>query len=204
MRSALILAGGHGRRLGYKEKALIPVKGRTLLEHNLDVLGQLVDETIISLRDDEQKSVLKEYTGEGTVVTDRYTGVGPLAGILEGLKAAKGEYIVITACDMPFLHVGVLEMLFDRALGHDAAIPVWENEMLEPLHAVYRVKPMVRETENAIGRNDKIVLAAVFSLNDVVFVDVDEIRTVDPGLRTFMNINTWEDMALIEACDEGE
>ncbi|TFH43156.1 MAG: molybdenum cofactor guanylyltransferase, partial [ANME-2 cluster archaeon] len=48
MRSALILAGGRGRRLGYKEKALIPIKGRTILEYNLDLLERLVDEVIIS------------------------------------------------------------------------------------------------------------------------------------------------------------
>lgn len=198
MRSALILAGGRGRRLGYKEKALIPVRGRTILEHNLDVLERLVDEIIISARDDKQKSMLHRYMDEGTIVTDRYLDVGPLAGILEGLKAANGEYAVITACDMPFLNSEVVEMLFERALGHDAAIPVWENEVLEPLHAVYCIKSMVRETEKAIKRKDKFVLAPVFNLKDVVYVDMDEIRIIDPELRTFMNINTWADMEQIE------
>ncbi|TFH46165.1 MAG: molybdenum cofactor guanylyltransferase, partial [ANME-2 cluster archaeon] len=132
MRSALILAGGSGRRLGCKEKALIPIKGRTILEYNLDLLERLVDEVIISVRDDEQKGILEEYTGERTIIADHYTDIGPLAGILEGLKEAEGEYVFITACDMPFLDPEVVEMLFQRANGHDAAIPAWENEMLEP------------------------------------------------------------------------
>ncbi|HUV83660.1 MAG TPA: molybdenum cofactor guanylyltransferase [archaeon] len=198
MRSALILAGGRGRRLGYKEKALIPIKGRTILEYNLDLLERLVDEVIISVRDDEQKYILVEYTGERTIVIDEYPDVGPLAGILEGLKVAEGEYVFITACDMPFLNPEVVEMLFQRAKGHDAAIPVWENEMLEPLHAVYSTRPMAIETENAIKNGDKIALAPIFELKDVVFVDMEDVRALDPGLRTFININTLEDMELIE------
>jgi molybdopterin-guanine dinucleotide biosynthesis protein A len=198
MRSALILVGGRGRRLGYKEKALIPFKGRTILEYNLDLLERLVDEVIISVRDDEQKCFLVEYTGERTIIADHYTNVGPLAGILEGLKAADGEYVFITACDMPFLNPEVVEMLFKRAKGHDAAIPVWDNEMLEPLHAVYRNGPMAIETEKAIKNGDKIALAPVFNLKDVVLVDMEDVRAIDPGLRTFININTQEDMELIE------
>ena len=198
MRSALILAGGRGRRLGYKEKALIPLKGRTILEHNLDLLEGLVDEVIISMRDDEQKSILGEYTGNQPIVVDRYTDVGPLAGILEGLNATEGEYVFITACDMPFLNSEVVEMLFDRARDHDAAVPVWENEILEPLHAIYRTKPMAIETEKAIKSGDKIALAPIFKLKDVVFVDMGEVRALDPELRTFININTIEDMAQIQ------
>ncbi len=198
MRSALILAGGSGRRLGCKEKALIPIKGRTILEYNLDLLERLVDEVIISVRDDEQKCILEEYTGERTIIADHYTDVGPLAGILEGLKEAEGEYVFITACDMPFLDPEVVEMLFQRANGHDAAIPAWENEMLEPLHAVYRTRPMAIETEKAIQNDDKIILAPVFKLKDVVLVDMEDVRALDPGLRTFININTLEDMELIE------
>jgi len=198
MRSALILAGGSGRRLGCKEKALIPIKGRTILEYNLDLLERLVDEVIISVRDDEQKGILKEYTGERTIIADHYTDVGPLAGILEGLKEAEGEYVFITACDMPFLDPEVVEMLFQRAIGHDAAIPAWENEMLEPLHAVYRTRPMAIETEKAIQNDDKIILAPVFKLKDLVLVDMEDVRALDPGLRTFININTLEDMELIK------
>ena len=198
MRSALILAGGSGRRLGCKEKALIPIKGRTILEYNLDLFERLVDEVIISVRDDEQKCVLVQYTGERTIIADHYTDVGPLAGILEGLKEAEGEYVFITACDMPFLNLEVIEMLFQRAIGHDAAIPVWENKMLEPLHAVYRTSPMVIETEKALKNGDKIALAPVFNMKDVVYVDMEDVRAIDPGLRTFININTQEDMELIE------
>jgi len=194
MKSALILAGGRGRRMGYREKALLPVGNRTILEHTIEVLTGVTDEVIISVRDVVQQELLSGYTQGMNVVLDHYHDVGPLAGILEGMKVAEGEYVFISGCDMPYLDAGVVQLLFDRARGHDAAIPVWENENFEPVHAVYRARPMAIETEKAILRNDTFVLAPIFKLNDVVFVDMEEIRGIDPGLRTFININTLEDI----------
>lgn len=190
----MILAGGRGRRLGYKEKALIPIGNRTILDHIIDVLDQVVDEIIVSVRDREQEAILQPYAKGRTIVIDRYPDIGPLAGILEGLKAACGEYVFVTACDMPYIKPGVVEMMFNSVQGHDAAIPVRENGVMEPLHAVYRTKPMVSETKKAIDRNDRIILAPVFKLHEVVYVDVDKIREIDPGLKTFMNINTMEEL----------
>ncbi|MBW6517278.1 MAG: molybdenum cofactor guanylyltransferase [ANME-2 cluster archaeon] len=198
MRSALILAGGRGRRMGFREKALLPVGNRTILEKTIEVLETVVDEVIVSVRDQIQQETLRGYTQDLDVVLDNYHDVGPLAGILEGMKAAGGEYVFISACDMPYLDTRVVQLLFDRAQGHDAAIPVWENEVLEPLHAVYRASPMAVETEKAILRNDKIALAPIFKLKDVVFVAMEEIQDIDPDLRTFMNINTMEDIGKIE------
>jgi len=194
----LILAGGRGRRMGFREKALLPVGNRTILEKTIEVLETVVDEVIVSVRDQIQQETLRGYTQDLDVVLDNYHDVGPLAGILEGMKAAGGEYVFISACDMPYLDTRVVQLLFDRAQGHDAAIPVWENEVLEPLHAVYRASPMAVETEKAILRNDKIALAPIFKLKDVVFVAMEEIQDIDPDLRTFMNINTMEDIGKIE------
>jgi molybdopterin-guanine dinucleotide biosynthesis protein A len=197
MRSALILAGGSGKRLNYREKALIPIMGRTMIEHILEKLDPIVDQVIISVRDEAQKSLLEKYTPDRIMVPDKYSDVGPLAGILEGLKAAEEEYIFIVACDMPFLNVEVVEQLFQRARGHDAAIPIWDNEKMEPLHAVYRTTSMLFETQKAILRGDRIILAPVFNLDDVVSVSIDEIHKVDLELRTLININTLEDIELL-------
>ena len=198
MKSALILAGGRGRRMGYKEKALLPVGNRTILEKTIEVLETVVDEVIVSVRDETQQEVLRKYTHELDVVLDHHHDVGPLAGILEGLKSTGGEYVFISACDMPYLNARVVQLLFDRAHGHDAAIPAWGDEIMEPLHAVYRAGPMAVETEKSIFRNDKIAKSLVFKLKDVVFVDMEEIRAIDPELKTFININTMKDISNFE------
>ena len=44
----------------------------------------------------------------------------------------------MAACDMPCINPEVVACLFDLICESDAAIPCWNNEMYEPLHAVYR------------------------------------------------------------------
>ncbi len=192
--SAIILAGGRGRRLGHKEKALIPINGKPIIEHTIEVLEGVVDEIIVSVRGDRQKQLLEEYTTGHIVVVDKYVDVGPLAGILEGLGAAGGEYVFVVACDMPFLNIGVVELLFKRARGHDGALPVGDNGIYEPLHAVYRTGPMLARTKKAIKQGERFILAPIFDLEDVVLVEMDEIRELDPELKTFLNVNTLEDI----------
>jgi len=68
--------------------------------------------------------------------------------------------------------------------------------MFEPLHAVYSRK-LIPEIEKAFERGKHSVLTPVFEMPDVVFVEVSEIRELDPELRTFANINTVEDMEFI-------
>ncbi|HJH31507.1 MAG TPA: molybdenum cofactor guanylyltransferase [Methanosarcinaceae archaeon] len=198
MRSALILAGGRSRRMGFLEKALLPVGNRTILEHVMDALEGVVDEIIISARDASQQELLKDHTRGYDVVLDRYENVGPLSGILEGLKAATGEYVFVVACDMPYINTDVVELLFKCTGGHDAAIPVWENKDMEPMHAVYRTSPMVIETDKAILRSEKFVLAPVFKMQDLMFVDMVDIRKIDPHLRTFVNVNTPDDIEKLQ------
>lgn len=194
MRSALILAGGRSKRMGFLEKALLPIGNMTILEHVIDVLEGVVNEIVISVRDVPQQELLMDYTQGHDVVLDIYQDVGPLSGILEGLKTSIGEYVFVVACDMPYINTDVVELLFKRAEGHDAAIPIWENDNLEPMHTVYRTRQMAVETEKAILRGDMFVLAPVFRMQDLMFVDMEEIREIDPGLRTFINVNTPDDV----------
>ena len=202
--SVLILAGGQGSRFGYMEKALIPLGDKTLIEHMIESFENSINDIIISVRDEKQKEKLEPYVGNRTIVTDWYKGTGPLAGMLEGFKAAKGEYVFVVACDMPFINTEVMNLLFECADKHDAALPVWDDRNLEPLHAVYRRQPLVFEIEEAIKRNERFVLAPVYQLDDVVYVDMGKIRNFDPELKTFLNINTIEDFLNIMEQDMNE
>ena len=193
-RSSIILAGGRGKRMGDQEKALLQFKGRTLIEHIIDVLDPLVEEIVISVRDTRQQSVLEPCIKGRIVVVDQLKGIGPLAGIVEGLRAVKGEYTFITACDMPHLNAGVVKLLFNKANGHDAALPVHKNKRFEPLHAVYCSGPMLVATQKAIEMNEGFILAPISELEDVVVVGTKEIRKIDAKLGTFINVNTWEDV----------
>ncbi|KKH98802.1 molybdenum cofactor guanylyltransferase [Methanosarcina sp. 1.H.T.1A.1] len=197
-RSAIVLAGGRGRRMGIVEKALLEFEGKTILERLLENLFRVVDEVILSVRDSVQKEkllpVLEKFPSrEIRFCFDSKEDAGPLEGIRAGLLESWSEYSFVCAGDMPFVNFRVVDLLFEKADGHDVALPRWGERMFEPLHAVYSRK-LIPEIEKAFVRGKHSVLAPVFEMPDVVFVEVSEIREIDPDLRTFINLNVIGDI----------
>jgi len=194
--SAIILAGGRGKRMGYREKALMAIDGKPLVTYVINSLEKLVDEIIISVRDKAQGDLLNSVLPGYTYACDEFENKGPLSGIISGLTLCRNEFCFIAACDMPFINKDVVKMLFSMGESHDAAILRWEDGFLEPLHAVYKCEPMIRETRKAIESGENIILAPISRLN-VNYIDTEFIRKIDPNLRTLININTPEDMERI-------
>ena len=197
-RSAVVLAGGRGRRMGMVEKTLLEFEGKTIIERLLESLFKVVDEVILSVRDKNQekkfKSVLEKFPArEIRFCFDTLEDAGPLDGIRAGLLESKSEYSFVCAGDMPFVNFRVVNLLFEKADGHDAALPRWEDRKFEPLHAVYS-KKLIPEIEKAFEKGRCSVLTPVFEMQDVIFVEIAEIKELDPELRTFANINTVEDI----------
>jgi molybdenum cofactor guanylyltransferase len=200
-RSAVVLAGGRGRRMGTVEKALLEFEGKTILERLLENLFRVVDEVILSVRDSAQKEkfrqVLEKFPArEIRFCFDTMEDAGPLEGIRAGLLESRAEHSFVCAGDMPFVNFRVVDLLFEKAIGHDAALPRWEDRKFEPLHAVYS-KKMIPEIEKAFEKGRCSVLTPVFEMQDVFFVEVSEIKELDPELRTFANINTVDEMQRI-------
>lgn len=194
--SALILAGGLGSRLGYREKALIDINGGPLIACVLKNVEKAVDNILISVRDAAQGALLEPYLPGYRFVYDSHKNIGPLDGILSGLEACEDECCFVAACDMPFINEKVVKMLFGKSKHYEACVPRREDGFLEPLHAVYKCMPMLRETRKAIDSGKTVILAPISRLN-VNYVGMDEIRKLDPDLKTFMNINTYEDIQQI-------
>jgi molybdopterin-guanine dinucleotide biosynthesis protein A len=198
MRSGIILAGGRSTRFGGEEKSLRAVEGKPMICRVMEALLPVVDELVVSVRDERQRDLVFPFLSEGNhaFAYDQLRDIGPLAGVLESLKAARGEYVFIVACDMPFVNSKAIDFLFGKARGHDAAVPMGSNDYLEPLHAVYRRVPMIRAVEESLCQGEHRISAPLRHLKDVVYVPFDEIRAVDPELKTFRNINRAEDMPL--------
>ena len=93
---------------------------------------------------------------------------------------------------MPFIKADVVDLLFHKAAGYDVAIPYPP----EPLHAVYRRKPTIRAAKAAIQRRKGAIMYVVDQLK-VNYVPKDEIRIIDPSLCTFVNINSVEDVEIL-------
>jgi molybdopterin-guanine dinucleotide biosynthesis protein A len=199
MRSAIILVGGEARRVNGQEKYFFTYRGRTFIERLLDSLGKVVDEIVIVARDPEQCRRFHDIPGKTEIrcITDIRQGIGPIGGLHAGSLAAKGELIFVSACDMPCIDPRIVAHLFDRIGDADAAIPSWNREMLEPLHAVYRRSVLLSYLES----HDSLSLRPMIRSIDTRYIPVDELRSIDPKLKTFTNINKIEDLERINAED---
>lgn len=101
---------------------------------------------------------------------------------------------------MPFVDPAVAKFLFKIAssAGYDAAIPKWGNGMLEPLHAVYQNAPMRAAIKEGARKGEGKISDVLSQLQNVYFLPVARIREIDPGLKTFANINTTEELKKIQ------
>jgi molybdopterin-guanine dinucleotide biosynthesis protein A len=192
VKSAIVLVGGEARRANGMEKYFFTYGGKTFIERLVDSLRPVTDEIVLVAKDALQCERFRQLDGV-RCVQDIRRGIGPLGGIHAGVLAAKGDLLFVCACDMPCVNARVVERLFAALDTYDAAIPVWDGEMLEPLHAVYRKTPLMTYLED---HESLSVRAMVKSLN-AIYVSVEELRKVDPDLITFTNINKLEDLETI-------
>ncbi len=192
MRSAIILVGGEARRANGQEKYFFTYEGKTFIERLIESLSQVVDEIILVARDPEQCRRFNAIRGI-RCITDIRTGTGPIGGLHAGTLAARGEVLFVSACDMPCVDPRVIAHLFRRIDNFDAAIPRWNREMLEPLHAVYRRTALVGYLEN----HASLSLRSMVRELNTLYVPIDEIRAIDHELTTFTNINKIEDLERI-------
>ncbi len=197
MRSAIVLVGGAARRAGGREKYFFTLQGKTFIDRLIDTLREVVDEIVVVARDPDQ---CKRFCHLGDVrcIADIRRGLGPIGGLHAGALEVHGEYVFVAACDMPCIGPAVVRLLFDAARGYDAAIPCWNTEMLEPLHAVYRTDALLTYLEE----HESLSLRTMIWSINTRYVRIDEIRRIDPDLLTFTNINKLEDLRMIDPSSE--
>lgn len=194
MRSAVILAGGAGSRLG-KEKSLIEFDGRPLIQWSVERLALLVEDVVVVARGPEQARQLEGLIPNASITCDSISGYGPVAGLAAGMEQARNEYVLAIGCDLPFLNVDVINLLFERAQGWDAAVPVRENGMIEPLHSVYKRDVLLCACQTAMERGERRIRIPLSMLR-VKHVAVELLKNLDPELLTFFNLNTRDDLDL--------
>ncbi|MDD4136299.1 MAG: molybdenum cofactor guanylyltransferase [Methanoregula sp.] len=198
MRSAVILVGGEARRANGKEKYFFLYQGTTFIERLVSALRDVVDEIILVARDPEQCRRFHRIEGV-RCITDIRQGIGPIGGLHAGTLAAKGDLVFVSACDMPCLETGVVSYLFTAIGSHDAAIPSWSEDMLEPLHAVYRRDVLLKYLKS----HESYSLRPMIRSLNTLYIPVDELRPFDPELKTFTNINKLEDLERINGNPPG-
>ncbi len=207
-RAAIVLSGGRAKRFQnaqetWLDKALVTFLGKPLLIHAVENVSKVVEELIICVNNEKRKLLYAEILKKHNVKNVRllvdepcnHLG-GPLVGILTGLIAAKADYCFTLPSDMPFLHPKVIDHMFDTAKDTRVVVPMWPSGRLETLTMVLK-KPDALEIAKTLcmlgrPRSDDVIRGA---LNVFLISTVDEIRAFDPELKSFININSQEDLA---------
>jgi molybdopterin-guanine dinucleotide biosynthesis protein A len=192
MRSAVVLVGGEARRANGQEKYFFQYQGRTFIERIVDTLRGVVDEIILVARDPEQCRRFDNLQGV-RCITDIRQGIGPIGGLHAGALAANGELIFVSACDMPCIEAGIISHLFSAIGSHDAAIPSWNEDMLEPLHAVYRKAVLLEYLKT----HESYSLRPMIRSLNTCYVPINDLRALDPDLKSFTNINKLDELERI-------
>jgi len=180
----IILAGGKSSRFG-TDKGLALFRGKPLISWSLNALVPLVDEILII-------SSNREYEKFGyRVIPDIIPGLGPLGGMLTGLKSASHHLNFVVSCDTPMISTELLSYLQTHANGYEAVVPLNVSNQYEPLCAIYS-KSCVPAIAKMTESGDHKVLDLYKHVN------TRSIR-IDQHLPfyndfIFLNINTLDDI----------
>ncbi|MBC7961631.1 MAG: formate dehydrogenase accessory sulfurtransferase FdhD [Steroidobacteraceae bacterium] len=183
--TGVILAGGSSSRMG-RNKALLEIDGDAIITRVYRTLAALFHEVVIVTNTPEEYDFLPCRK-----VADIYPGAGSIAGLQAGLAASRTERIFVAACDMPFLNPDLIRLLCGADGDNDAVVPLNDEGLQEPLHAVYR-HTALNAMRDAIENGDKSILHMLDNL-DTRLVPQAEFGSIAGALESFRNVNTMEE-----------
>lgn len=132
----LVLAGGRSRRMG-RDKALLKRRGRTQLQHAVELLDRHVERVFVSTRPDQAAEAERSRYPQ---ITDRYEDIGPVAGILSAMERYPDRDWLVLACDLPNIDDATIGCLLDER-AEDLPFTAFRSthdDLPEPLCAIYR------------------------------------------------------------------
>ncbi|ERH05816.1 MAG: molybdopterin-guanine dinucleotide biosynthesis protein A [Halonotius sp. J07HN4] len=192
-RTAVVVAGGYSTRFGDRDKALAKIDGRPMLARVVNRVGNVVDNVVVSCRDDQHEDFAAALSGVDTqirFVTDPEPDGGPLVGIATAFETVDSQYAAVIACDMPFVDPAFVRFLFSRAAGHDAAIPELDNGHRQPTQAVYQVDRTASVAAERLAAGKRSLRGLLADLDTVVIPAATVTDRTEP--RSLTDINTAE------------
>ncbi|OHE59248.1 MAG: hypothetical protein A2Z47_07665 [Thermodesulfovibrio sp. RBG_19FT_COMBO_42_12] len=186
---ALILAGGENKRFPIT-KGFIEMNSKKILESNIEILNGIFDRVIISTNNPE----LCYYLGV-PMVGDVLKHRGPMTGILSVLSIPDVSELFVTACDMPFIKSELIKYIVDKwSERWDAIVPIFDNKP-QPLLGIYS-KTIAQNMEQSIKNGERSLKRFLRRIN-VLYIEENYVRAIDPEGMSFVNINTIDDYLLI-------
>ena len=184
--SALILAGGQGRRMDHNDKGLLLWKNKMLISHVIDNVKNQLDHIIINANQHHDQYKQLNYD----LISDSIEGFkGPLSGILSAMQYYKEtDYLFVLPCDCPTPPKDLFQRLARQLNENQQANIAIANDgkRLQPLFGLYKTS-LLPNIEQALNNDHNKVMQFI---EDNHFVSVD----YSDQAESFKNFNRPEDM----------
>ncbi|HVE86699.1 MAG TPA: molybdenum cofactor guanylyltransferase [Myxococcales bacterium] len=190
-----ILGGGKGKRLGGVPKGLIALGGRAVLELQLELLPSFAEVLFVATDPSAYAAVLAERP-QVRVVPDALAGKGAPGGVHAALASARSEWVVVIACDMPFVTPRVVEVLLSERSPEVDVVAFQAGGRLQPLLAAYRAALHPAWGRALAGDPPLRLLIGKFRAR---VLPEGRLLRVDPGLRSLESINEPRDLERLGA-----
>lgn len=178
--SCIILAGGKGKRFNNKDKGLIELNGKPLVQHVIDNVKHQVDDIVISAN--RNINTYKELASR--VVTDNLSNFqGPLTGIASALPHCKHPWVLVVPCDIPLLPDKLVE-----TLTHEP------NNRLNVLKVNGRLQLIFLLHRDLLESLNKYLDDSHHKVMDWVSMQNPSIVELDINTTSFTNLNTSEQL----------
>ncbi|PCI73699.1 MAG: molybdenum cofactor guanylyltransferase [SAR86 cluster bacterium] len=188
----VILAGGKASRMDFRDKALVPLHGKPLLDYVVSKAAAQVKKLVLSVNHNIERYQVFELP----IVSDRDASyAGPLLGILSAMhwfrnaQANKGiHYLACFPGDVPEFPHDVVGQLAQELNKQSAAVAyVYHRDQIQPLFSLWHLD-LIEQIEAAVAAGlygPKLLFGSL----KAVAVNCDD---NSPG--TFCNINSAEDL----------
>jgi molybdopterin-guanine dinucleotide biosynthesis protein A len=183
-----VLAGGKSRRMG-RDKAFVELAGTPMIQWVITAVAQCSRTAFIISNEPEK------FTSFGLpVYPDVIPGMGPLSGLHTAFAVTGADRVMIAPCDSPLVSPDAIKLILDYPDGGaEAAIPFVDGRE-QGMLAVYARSGIERYAERIASAS---IMFDEFRLGlDRIFITEDELRKVEPDLRSFLNVNTPADIEM--------
>lgn len=188
MSTAVILAGGESRRMGY-DKQYLCINHERIIVHQVNVLSTCFDNIMI-ISNNHLSDHLKHHP-KVEIHSDILKHYGPLGGIHAALKYSMDEHVFVVACDMPNIDVTYIRHMKAYLKDYDGVVTAYGN-WIEPFHGFYG-KSMMNTIEKYL-KGGKRNITDLLAKHHVYYVPEVIAREFTPNWQLFDNINSRDDL----------
>lgn len=181
--SWVILAGGQASRMGGKDKGLIELNNKPLIQHVIERLSPQTPSILINAN--RNQAAYQEF---GPVFSDHFSDYpGPMGGIHAGLVLAETDWVGFVPCDSPQINRDLVARFCAQVTPESDILVAHDGDHQQPVFTLYHKRVLPKLTAFLERGDRKIIL--LYKECNTSYVDFSD------SPNCFVNLNTPQELA---------